>query len=174
MLPAPVDISDPFRALSDPTRREIVDLLAAGPLPVRVVASHFPSISRPAVSKHLRSLREGGLVVEERKGRERFYSLQRETVAGTLRWMEDVVRRAQTLKATKTEVPGVSASAPGSVGATPKGRASSSPKKRRSEKPARSRQQTERTGSPEAAKPAEPAEGLPEVGTPEPGDWRAW
>ena len=38
-MPAPVDISDPFRALSDPTRREVVSLLCAGPLPVRLIAN---------------------------------------------------------------------------------------------------------------------------------------
>ena len=93
-LPAPVDISDPFRALSDPTRREIVSLLAAGPLPVRVIAGHFPAISRPAVSKHLRVLREGGLVSEERSGRERYYSLDLGAIGETLDWMEDIDARA--------------------------------------------------------------------------------
>lgn len=94
-MPAPVDISDPFRALSDPTRREIVSLLATGPLPVRMIASRFPSISRPAVSKHLRILREGGLVSEERSGRERHYRLELGTVATTLDWMASVSARAE-------------------------------------------------------------------------------
>lgn len=89
-MPAPVDISDPFRALSDPTRREIVSLLVAGPLPVRMIASRFPSISRPAVSKHLRILREGNLVDEERSGRERFYSLNRESLASARDWLSGV------------------------------------------------------------------------------------
>lgn len=151
-----------------------MDLLVAGPLPVRLVASHFPSISRPAVSKHLRSLREGGLVVEERQGRERYYSLHRANVAQTLKWMEDVVRRASALKVTEPETPAVSASAPGSGAASQKRRASSPPRKRRPSKPARSRQQMERTRRPEAAKPAERAERVPDEGTPEPGDWRAW
>jgi DNA-binding transcriptional ArsR family regulator len=93
-LPAPVDITDPFRALSDPTRREIVRLLAAGPLPVRVIAGRFPAISRPAVSKHLRNLREGGLVTEERSGRERYYSLDLGVVETALGWMETVRREA--------------------------------------------------------------------------------
>lgn len=93
-MPAPVDITDPFRALSDPTRREIVRLLAAGPLPVRVIAGRFPAISRPAVSKHLRNLREGGLVTEERSGRERYYSLDLAVVEETLGWMATVHREA--------------------------------------------------------------------------------
>ena len=89
-MPAPVDISDPFRGLSDPTRREIVSLLAAGPLPVRAIAGHFPAISRPAVSKHLRILREGGLVSERRSGRERYYSLSPSSLASVLGWLEGV------------------------------------------------------------------------------------
>ena len=89
-MPAPVDSSDPFRALSDPKRRAILDLLAAGPLPVRAIAEHFPGISRPAVSKHLRMLRDGGLVEEERSGRERHYSIVREAVEGTLDWLRGV------------------------------------------------------------------------------------
>lgn len=89
-MPAPVDSSDPFRALADPKRRAILDLLAAGPLPVRAIAAHFPEISRPAVSKHLRMLREGGLVIEERSGRERYYSIVRKVVEGTLAWLRGV------------------------------------------------------------------------------------
>ena len=96
-MPASVDISDPFRALSDPTRREIVRLLAAGPLPVRMIAGHFPSISRPAVSKHLRILREGRLVDEQRSGRERLYRLDLGTLGDALGWLAGV--RSEALEA---------------------------------------------------------------------------
>jgi len=65
---------DVFAAINDPTRREILRLLADDALPVGELAEHF-RISRPAVSKHLRVLRESGLVREERQGRERVYSL---------------------------------------------------------------------------------------------------
>ena len=82
-----------------------MSLLAAGPLPVRMIAGHFPAISRPAVSKHLRILREGGLVSEERSGRERFYSLDRETVAETLDWMEGVYSRAAKAAGTTKPAP---------------------------------------------------------------------
>lgn len=58
---------DPFAALGDHTRRAILELLAAGPLSVQEVADRLP-VSRPAVSRHLRLLRESGLVTGERDG----------------------------------------------------------------------------------------------------------
>ena len=93
-MPAPIDPTDPFRAIADPTRRKIVSLLASGPLPVRLIAGRFPGISRPAVSKHLRLLREAGVVSEERSGRERFYRLENGKLAPALDWLSTLgVRR---------------------------------------------------------------------------------
>ena len=65
---------DPFAALADPVRRELLRTLAAGPARVVDLAAAQP-ISRPAVSKHLRVLVDGGLVEAESRGRERHYSL---------------------------------------------------------------------------------------------------
>ncbi len=65
---------DPFAALADPVRRELLRTLARGPARVADLAAGRP-ISRPAVSKHLRVLVEGGLVSAENRGRERHYSL---------------------------------------------------------------------------------------------------
>ena len=65
---------DPFPALADPVRRELLRTLADGPARVADLAAAHP-ISRPAVSKHLRVLVEGGLVSSESRGRERHYSL---------------------------------------------------------------------------------------------------
>jgi DNA-binding transcriptional ArsR family regulator len=65
---------DVFGAIASPVRRALLDALAAGPLPVRDLAARFP-ISRPAVSQHLRILKEAELVSEERFGRERRYQL---------------------------------------------------------------------------------------------------
>lgn len=62
---------DVFQAIADPTRREIIDLLADKSLPVNEVADNF-DISRPAVSKHIKILNECGLVVIRKKGRKRF------------------------------------------------------------------------------------------------------
>ncbi|HVW29212.1 MAG TPA: metalloregulator ArsR/SmtB family transcription factor [Polyangiaceae bacterium] len=78
---------DVFRAIADPTRRAILDRLRGGPAPVNALASDFAQ-SRPAISKHLRVLREARLVTEERAGRERVYQLSPrplQTVAG---WVE--------------------------------------------------------------------------------------
>ncbi|MCK9911404.1 metalloregulator ArsR/SmtB family transcription factor, partial [Microbacteriaceae bacterium K1510] len=69
----------PFGAIADPTRRAILDLLLnRGSLTAGDIAATFPEISRPAVSKHLRVLREAGMVKEQPKGRERYYRLDPE------------------------------------------------------------------------------------------------
>ena len=65
---------DPFPALADPVRRDLLRTLARSPARVVDLAALHP-ISRPAVSKHLRVLLEGGLVSAESRGRERHYSL---------------------------------------------------------------------------------------------------
>src|SRR5262249_37001138 len=62
--------ADVFRAIADPTRRAILDRLRAGPTPVNALADDFRQ-SRPAISKHLRVLRQARLVSEKRVGRER-------------------------------------------------------------------------------------------------------
>lgn len=61
---------DVFQAIADPTRRDIIDLLAARSLNLNAIADNF-NISRPAVSKHIRILVECGLVVIAEQGRER-------------------------------------------------------------------------------------------------------
>jgi DNA-binding transcriptional ArsR family regulator len=61
-------------ALADPTRRTIVERLRAGPSPVGQIAEGLP-VSRPAVSQHLRVLREARLVAERREGTRNIYSL---------------------------------------------------------------------------------------------------
>jgi len=79
--------ADVFRAIADPTRRAILDRLRAGPSPVNELASDFDQ-SRPAISKHLRVLREANLVSEERLGRERLYSIEPAPLRGVVDWME--------------------------------------------------------------------------------------
>src|SRR5437762_13698672 len=63
-----------FRALADPTRREIMALLRSGPRTSGEIASRFDS-SWPTISRHLAVLREAGLVVADRKGQEIYYAL---------------------------------------------------------------------------------------------------
>jgi DNA-binding transcriptional ArsR family regulator len=67
--------SDPFDALGDPNRREILRLLSEGDKPVHEIAAALP-ISRPAVSRHLRLLKEAGLVAERADGNRRIYALE--------------------------------------------------------------------------------------------------
>ena len=66
--------ADVFSAVADPTRRAILDRLRRGSAPAMEIAAGF-RISRPAVSKHLRVLREARLVTERREGRNRVYQL---------------------------------------------------------------------------------------------------
>src|SRR5215204_1531438 len=65
---------DPFDALGDPNRRAIVELLGTGGRSVREIADALP-ISRPAVSRHLRLLKDAGLVVDQQRGTRRIYEL---------------------------------------------------------------------------------------------------
>jgi DNA-binding transcriptional ArsR family regulator len=67
-------------ALGDPTRREIFELVAARPRAVGELAAELP-VSRPAVSQHLRVLKEAGLVADEAVGARRIYQLHPEGVA---------------------------------------------------------------------------------------------
>lgn len=61
-------------AIADPVRREILEMLRGTRLTAGAIAARFP-ISRPAVSRHLRVLRDGGLVHDELVGRQRYYAL---------------------------------------------------------------------------------------------------
>jgi DNA-binding transcriptional ArsR family regulator len=65
---------DPFDALGDPNRRAILELLRSGGRTVREIAADLP-ISRPAVSRHLRLLKDAGLVIDEPQGTRRLYQL---------------------------------------------------------------------------------------------------
>jgi DNA-binding transcriptional ArsR family regulator len=64
-----------IQALADPTRRAILRMVRDTPLPAGAIAAAF-AVSRPAVSRHLRVLREAGLVREKAQGRERVYRLE--------------------------------------------------------------------------------------------------
>lgn len=80
-----------FDALADPTRRTIVEELARGPRRAGELAERFP-ISRPGVSKHLRILRESGLVRSTKDGRARVYRLEPRILADVRGWVEQTSR----------------------------------------------------------------------------------
>src|SRR6478735_7685271 len=97
-------------AIADPVRREILELLHAGAEPAGEIARRF-TISRPAVSRHLRVLREAGLVRDELIGRQRMYSIDpaplREITAGVDQFEEPEAGREdweQRYDALATEV----------------------------------------------------------------------
>jgi DNA-binding transcriptional ArsR family regulator len=82
---------DSFVALADPTRRRIVETLADGPLSSGEIASHF-TISAPAISQHLKALRDARLVRVQVKAQRRIYELDAEGVDAVARWVNEVRR----------------------------------------------------------------------------------
>jgi DNA-binding transcriptional ArsR family regulator len=80
---------DPFEALGDPNRREILRLLSGGDKPVHEIAAALP-ISRPAVSRHLRLLKDAGMVSEQANGTRRIYHLQEEGMRAVQAYLEGV------------------------------------------------------------------------------------
>jgi len=80
---------DPFDALGDPNRRAIVELLGHRDRSVGELADRLP-ISRPAVSRHLRLLKEAGLVVDRAEGTRRLYRLHDEGIGAVRAYLEQV------------------------------------------------------------------------------------
>jgi DNA-binding transcriptional ArsR family regulator len=76
-------------ALGDPTRRAICERLAGGPLAVVELAGDLP-VSRPAVSQHLKVLKDAGLVIARPDGNRRLYELDPAGAAGVRRWLDRV------------------------------------------------------------------------------------
>ena len=86
-----------FKVLADPTRRRMLDLLAAnGPLNVSQLAAEFPDLVTSGISKHLMGLRATGLVHAARDGRQQIYRLNAKAVTGTLTpWLSKYERYAE-------------------------------------------------------------------------------
>lgn len=80
---------DPFEALGDANRREILRLLSDGDKPVAEIAAAMP-ISRPAVSRHLRLLKDAGLVAEQAQGTRRIYHLEEQGMRAVQAYLERV------------------------------------------------------------------------------------
>lgn len=81
-----------YSALADATRCRIIEILAAGPIPVHRLADAF-SISRPAISRHLRVLKQAGLVAEVKKGRENLYAFRAQKIGKAIEWLETISDR---------------------------------------------------------------------------------
>jgi DNA-binding transcriptional ArsR family regulator len=78
---------DVFQAIADPTRREIINMLANQKMHLNAVAENF-DISRPAISKHIKILTECGLIVITQQGRERHCEVQLEKLSEVSEWIE--------------------------------------------------------------------------------------
>jgi len=78
---------DVFQAIADPTRREILNMLAPRPMNVNSVAEQF-DVSRTAIYKHMKILVECGLVAVHRKGRERYCEAKLERLNEVSEWVE--------------------------------------------------------------------------------------
>ena len=73
----PTDVADPWTALGDPTHRAVFARIAQRPRAVGEIALELP-VSRPAVSQHLRVLKDAGLVHDRRDGNRRIYAVRRD------------------------------------------------------------------------------------------------
>jgi DNA-binding transcriptional ArsR family regulator len=83
-VPAAEDV---FRAIADPTRRAILDRLKSGPRSVTALLEPF-DMTQPAISQHLRVLRDAGLVRPTREGRFRLYALDPRPLRDVARWID--------------------------------------------------------------------------------------
>ncbi|MET3289896.1 ArsR family transcriptional regulator [Brevibacillus fluminis] len=83
-------MNDAFKALADPTRRQIIRLLRDQNLTAGEIAEHF-QISKPSISHHLNLLKQAGLVSDERKGQNIVYSLHTTVMEDVLGWMFSIV-----------------------------------------------------------------------------------
>jgi ArsR family transcriptional regulator, arsenate/arsenite/antimonite-responsive transcriptional repressor len=81
-----------FKALSDPTRREILRLLARGDLTAGQIAERF-AITKPSISHHLNALKQANLVIDERRGQNIVYSLNTTVVQDVLGWVMGVLEK---------------------------------------------------------------------------------
>jgi DNA-binding transcriptional ArsR family regulator len=106
-----------FQALSDPTRLKIVALLGAGPLNVTGIVNRVRA-TQPAVSRHLRILREVGLIRDRRLGKEVEYSLEAGRVKEAAVWLGGLVDRRTVAAAASKVVPGDRIPGPGRAAGT--------------------------------------------------------
>ena len=82
-------MADAFKALADPTRRRILELLAQGELTAGEIAAHF-SMTKPSVSHHLSILKAAGLISDERRGQNIVYSVNLTIFQELVKWFYDV------------------------------------------------------------------------------------
>jgi DNA-binding transcriptional ArsR family regulator len=94
-----------FTALADPTRRRVFERLSSGPKSVGAIARGLP-VSRPAVSQHLRVLKDAGLVADRAEGTRRVYWIDPQGLGALRKWLDqfwDVALHAYAEEVSKTE-----------------------------------------------------------------------
>lgn len=79
---------DPFAAIADPTRREIIELLAKEELNINQISEHFNSVSRQAVTKQIKYLEDSGLIRLEKNGREKYCYLTLDNLDEVNNWLK--------------------------------------------------------------------------------------
>ena len=82
-----------FAALADPTRRSLFEKVAEQPQTVGALASQLP-VSRPAVSQHLKVLKDAGLVTDEARGTSRIYRIDPQGLGPVRRWLDEQWERS--------------------------------------------------------------------------------
>ena len=82
-------MNDLFKALSDPTRRAILDILRVSDLSASAIADNF-NISKPSISHHLSILHRAELVLRERRGQQIFYSLNTTVFQQIIAWLHNL------------------------------------------------------------------------------------
>ena len=78
-------MGDAFKALSDPTRRKILELLQEKPLNAGEIADYF-QITKPSISHHLSVLKNSGLIIDERQGQNIVYSIDMTVFQDMMKW----------------------------------------------------------------------------------------
>jgi len=84
-----MSLNDAFKALADPTRRKILDLLKDGELTAGEIANHF-DMTKPSISNHLGLLKQAGLVRDERRGQYIVYALNTTVFQDVMKWILDL------------------------------------------------------------------------------------
>lgn len=107
MPPIPVLV-----ALADPTRCRIIEILRDGPQPVHILAASF-DISRPAISRHLRVLKQARLISEKKAGRENRYALHANRLKPVREWLDRFEPAAKPAVTAVAPKPAARAVAPG-------------------------------------------------------------
>ncbi len=82
-----------FAALADPTRRAVFERIAQKPRSVGALAAELP-VSRPAVSQHLKVLKDAGLVTDEARGTSRIYRIDPQGLGPVRRWLDEQWERS--------------------------------------------------------------------------------